>query len=236
MPRESSPRTISLATRPVAPITAVADPVKSLGQILRVVQARGPDVKPARVADGRPSADRDQRRRRNLRDQAGHPSIGAQRLGGLARDQPAGSLQHRPVRLLDRRAVLDHPPRDLPCVVARRGAEVRASRTWTGLAGSGRMALIDHRDAAEAAVRVLTDPALWSAHHDLTGPVPMSWPEAFDLLSAELAEPVTFQVAAQCSGRPRRLVSAVTLWFRIRGGGGRGARARSRPGWRSRRR
>ena len=25
--------------------------------------------------------------------------------------------------------------------------EVRASRTWTGLAGSGRMALIDHRDA-----------------------------------------------------------------------------------------
>jgi uncharacterized protein YbjT (DUF2867 family) len=28
--------------------------------------------------------------------------------------------------------------------------EVRASRTWTGLAASGRMALIDHRDAAEA--------------------------------------------------------------------------------------
>ena len=28
--------------------------------------------------------------------------------------------------------------------------EVRASRTWTGLAGSGRTALIDHRDAAEA--------------------------------------------------------------------------------------
>ena len=40
--------------------------------------------------------------------------------------------------------------------------EVRASRTWTGLAGSGRMALIDHRDAAEAGVRVLTDPALWA--------------------------------------------------------------------------
>src|ERR1700723_725769 len=35
--------------------------------------------------------------------------------------------------------------------------EVRASRTWTGLAGSGRMALIDHRDAAEAGLRVLTD-------------------------------------------------------------------------------
>ena len=45
--------------------------------------------------------------------------------------------------------------------------EVRASRTWTGLAGSGRTALIDHRDAAEAG-RVLTDPALLGAHHDLT--------------------------------------------------------------------
>ena len=53
--------------------------------------------------------------------------------------------------------------------------EMRASRTWTGLAGRGRMALFDHRDAAEAGLRVLTDPALWGAHHDLTGPVPISW-------------------------------------------------------------
>src|SRR5882724_7890069 len=63
------------------------------------------------------------------------------------------------------------------------------------LAASGRMALIDHRDAAEAGLRVLTDPALWGAHHDLTGPVPMSWPEALELLAAELGEPVTFRVA-----------------------------------------
>jgi NAD(P)H dehydrogenase (quinone) len=75
--------------------------------------------------------------------------------------------------------------------------EVRDSRTWTGLAGSGRMALIDHRDAAEAGLRVLTDPALWGAHHDLTGPVPISSPEALELLSAELGEPNTFSVAAE---------------------------------------
>jgi uncharacterized protein YbjT (DUF2867 family) len=74
--------------------------------------------------------------------------------------------------------------------------EVRSSRSWTGLAGSGRMALIDHRDAADAGLRVLTDPALWGAHHDLTGPVPLSWPEALELLSAELGERVTFRVAA----------------------------------------
>jgi len=75
--------------------------------------------------------------------------------------------------------------------------EVRASRTWTGLADRGRMALIDHRDVAEAGLRVLTDPALWGAHHDLTGPVPLSWPEALELLSAELGEPVTFRAATE---------------------------------------
>src|SRR5262249_60671790 len=81
--------------------------------------------------------------------------------------------------------------------------EVRASRTWTGLAGSGRMALIDHRDAAEAGLRVLTDPALWGAHHDLTGRAPMSWPEVLELLSAELGEPVTFPVAGERQVRQR---------------------------------
>ena len=44
---------------------------------------------------------------------------------------------------------------------------------------------------------MLTDSALWGAHHDLTGPVPMSWPEALELLSAELGEPVTFRVSAE---------------------------------------
>jgi NAD(P)H dehydrogenase (quinone) len=75
--------------------------------------------------------------------------------------------------------------------------EVRASGTWTGLAGTGRMALIDHRDVAEAGVRVLTDPALWGAHYDLTGPVLLSWPEALELLSEELGELVTFRVATE---------------------------------------
>jgi hypothetical protein len=50
---------------------------------------------------------------------------------------------------------------------------------------------------AEAGVRVLTDPALWGTHHDLTGPVSMSWPEALELLSDELGEPVTFRIATE---------------------------------------
>jgi uncharacterized protein YbjT (DUF2867 family) len=75
--------------------------------------------------------------------------------------------------------------------------EVRASRTWTGIAGTGRVALVDHRDVADAAVRVLTDPTTWGRHYDLTGPVQLSWPEAMELLSAELGETVTFQTTTE---------------------------------------
>ena len=42
---------------------------------------------------------------------------------------------------------------------------------------------------------LLTEEALWGEHHDVTGPVTLSWPEALDLLSVELGEPVTFRVA-----------------------------------------
>jgi NAD(P)H dehydrogenase (quinone) len=91
---------------------------------------------------------------------------------------------------------------DVPCSTIRpaifaasllaAAAEVRASRTWTGLAGTGRAALIDHRDAAEAAVRVITDPGTWGTHYELTGPRLFSWPEAMRVLSGELGEEVTF--------------------------------------------
>jgi NAD(P)H dehydrogenase (quinone) len=74
-------------------------------------------------------------------------------------------------------------------------AEIRATRTWTGLAGTGRVALADHRDVADAVARVLTDPSAWGQHHELTGPRQVSWPETMEVLSAELGEPVTFRTA-----------------------------------------
>jgi NAD(P)H dehydrogenase (quinone) len=74
-------------------------------------------------------------------------------------------------------------------------SEIKMSRTWTGLAGTGRVALIDHRDTADAAVRVLTEPSTWGQHHDLTGPRQVSWPEALEALSAELGETVTFRTS-----------------------------------------
>jgi uncharacterized protein YbjT (DUF2867 family) len=75
--------------------------------------------------------------------------------------------------------------------------EVRASRRWTGLAETGRVALIDHRDVAEVGLRVLTDPSLWGMHHDVTGPAALSWPEALRVLSAEIGTSVGFCVAGE---------------------------------------
>jgi hypothetical protein len=39
------------------------------------------------------------------------------------------------------------------------GPEVRASRTWTGLADTGKVGFVDHRDVADVSVRILRDPA-----------------------------------------------------------------------------
>jgi NAD(P)H dehydrogenase (quinone) len=75
-------------------------------------------------------------------------------------------------------------------------AEIKASRTWTGLADTGRVALSDYRDTADAAVAVLTEPSTWGQHHDLTGPRQVSWPEALQVLSAELGETVTFRTTS----------------------------------------
>jgi NAD(P)H dehydrogenase (quinone) len=75
-------------------------------------------------------------------------------------------------------------------------AEIKASRTWTGLADTGRVALSDYRDTADAAVRVLTEPSTWGQHHDLTGPRQVSWPEALQVLSTELGEAVTFRTTS----------------------------------------
>ena len=85
-------------------------------------------------------------------------------------------------------------------------AEIRKTRTWTGLASTGRVALSDHQDVADAVVRVLADPSTWGLHHDLTGPRQVSWPEALQVLSAELGETVTFRTtgATKWSGSSYR--------------------------------
>jgi NAD(P)H dehydrogenase (quinone) len=85
--------------------------------------------------------------------------------------------------------------------------EIRATRKWTGLADTGRVALSDHRDVADAAVRILSDPSTWGQHHELTGPRQVSWPEAMQVLSAELGQTVTFSTT-DSFGLVQRLMQA----------------------------
>jgi uncharacterized protein YbjT (DUF2867 family) len=87
------------------------------------------------------------------------------------------------------------------------GPEIKATRTWTGLADTGRVALSDTRDVVDVAVRVLEDPSTWGEHYDLTGPRQVTWPEALQVLSAELGEKVTFRTVGAFE-LVRRLVAA----------------------------
>ena len=119
------------------------------------------------------------------------PACRCQHLGGLTWDQPASPLQHRQFASSTAVPYSTIRPAIFSASLLAAAQEVRDSRTWTGLAGSGRMALIDHRDAAEVGLRVLTDPALWGAHHDLTGPVPFRGPGRSSCFRRNSASPST---------------------------------------------
>jgi uncharacterized protein YbjT (DUF2867 family) len=157
---------------------------------------------------GRPATRRDECRCRNRLDRAGDPpivlnasaaSIGINQRGHYSIDEFASStaLPYSTIRP----AICRFSPPRPRCALRGHGPALRAAAA---------LALIDHRDAAEAGLRVLTDPALWGAHHELTGPVAMSWPEALELLSAELGEPVTFRVAVERQFLERLIGAGVT--------------------------
>ena len=70
---------------------------------------------------------------------------------------------------------------------------IKATRSWTGLADTGRVALSHPADTVDVAIRALSDRSTWGQRHELTGPRLVSWPEALEALSEELGETVTFR-------------------------------------------
>ncbi|MGZ4185860.1 MAG: NAD(P)H-binding protein [Solirubrobacteraceae bacterium] len=77
-----------------------------------------------------------------------------------------------------------------------RGINQRAHHSIDHFAASTAVPYSTIRPAIFSA-SLLAAPRLWGGHHELTGPAPMSWPEALELLSAELGEPLTFRVAVE---------------------------------------
>ena len=61
-----------------------------------------------------------------------------------------------------------------------------------GAVRNGRAAMIDVRDIAAVAVRVLTEPGHEGKTYEITGPESLSMPEAARKLSAALGKPVTY--------------------------------------------
>lgn len=59
-------------------------------------------------------------------------------------------------------------------------------------AGDGGMPLIDYRDVAEAAAKVLTEPGHEGKAYDLTGPEVLTWDRIAETLSRVLGRPVTY--------------------------------------------
>jgi NAD(P)H dehydrogenase (quinone) len=91
--------------------------------------------------------------------------------------------------------------------------EIRDHGTWTGLAETGRVALIDHHDVADVAVHILTDPSSWGTHYQLTGPTLMTWPHAMALLSFELKRRIRFVRAPDHDLLNRMLSTGVSPGF-----------------------
>ena len=84
----------STTWRPVRKVRRITFIAASEGRLSARVPIAGPEIgctvelTEVTAQDG--TADRDQHRGRNRLDQAGHPPIGAQHLGGLTWDQPGG--------------------------------------------------------------------------------------------------------------------------------------------------
>jgi uncharacterized protein YbjT (DUF2867 family) len=91
--------------------------------------------------------------------------------------------------------------------------EIRDHGTWTGLADTGRVALIDHRDVADVAVHILAEPSTWGTHYQLTGPTLLTWPHAMGLLSFELKRRIRFLRLPDQDLLNRMLANGVTPGF-----------------------
>jgi uncharacterized protein YbjT (DUF2867 family) len=69
---------------------------------------------------------------------------------------------------------------------------IRSTSRWVGVAVDGRVGLLDHRDAADAAAAVLLDESSWGASYDLTGPRLWNWPEAARVIAEEAGRDVRY--------------------------------------------
>ena len=96
---------------------------------------------------------------------------------------------------------------------------IRRAGQFVGGQGDGKVAMVDARDVALAAVGALTRPAHVTEHVELTGPESLSYADAAEILAAVLGRPVqyldlaepAFKAALQGAGLPDWLAGDLSL-------------------------
>ena len=83
---------------------------------------------------------------------------------------------------------------------------------WSGTAPSGRNALIDAADVADAAVAVLTEPSKRGGTHVLTGPFALTWPEVAVRMTQVLGRPVHYDAVSVEERRAQLEAGGLASW------------------------
>ena len=83
---------------------------------------------------------------------------------------------------------------------------------WFGAAPTGRASMIDTRDIADAAARIMQDKALHNAAYDLTGAETLSFPDAAKVLSKVLHRKISYIALDETTLR-NNLATRIPAWL-----------------------
>ena len=91
-------------------------------------------------------------------------------------------------------------------------AMIKSSSRLVSAVGTGRQSLVDVRDLAEAAMRVLTEPNHTQHIYTLTGPEALSQHDIARELTSLLARPIVYQPLTPKEVEQSLLVAGVSVW------------------------
>jgi len=92
-------------------------------------------------------------------------------------------------------------------------ASIASDSRWYGSAPNGRIAMIDPRDVADAALAVICNPALQNSEYRLTGVEALSFPEVADRFTAVLGRRINYIAVDAAALRKGYVARAVPDWL-----------------------
>jgi uncharacterized protein YbjT (DUF2867 family) len=93
-----------------------------------------------------------------------------------------------------------------------RAPTIASADRWFGAAPTGRVSMIDPRDVADAAARIIRDKTLHNAAYELTGAEALGFPDVAKALSKMLGRKISY-VALDAAALRGDLASRVPRWL-----------------------